>query len=213
MMLSLAAYSFRDFSPKQTAREKNPPIPRSKLTCFNSSISAARHNCAAELTSYYFPANVTDEFLLKLRRHAFLRGVPISGSAVGNTFTVPAGAKRDQEIASVKKWIDHAALLGAPHIRIFAGAAPKDMPMEEAKKLSIAATKNAAITPARKAVFLGLENHGGNRGRTARSARHGARGEESVVRRQSRHRKFPHGRSVSRSGTLRTLRGERAVQS
>ena len=35
---------------------------------------------------------------------------------VGNDFCVPPGAKRDAQIAGVKKWIDHAAILGAPVI-------------------------------------------------------------------------------------------------
>ena len=53
----------------------------------------------ATLTSYYFPAAFDDAFLLKLKRHAFLRGVAISGTAVGNNFTHPPGDKRNSEIA------------------------------------------------------------------------------------------------------------------
>jgi len=65
---------------------------------------------------------VTPEFLIQVRRHAFLRGVAISGTSVGNNFTLPDGDKRNQEIRMVKQWIDYAAIMGAPHIRVFAGA-------------------------------------------------------------------------------------------
>ena len=44
----------------------------------------AEHGCAAEVTSYFFPP-VTSEYLLELKRHAFVSGVPISGTAVDVT--------------------------------------------------------------------------------------------------------------------------------
>ena len=113
------------------------------------------------MTSYYFPKQVDDPLLLRLRRHAFLRGIAISGTAVGNTFTHPNGDKRDAEIASVKTWIDHAAVLGAPHIRVFAGNLQKGSTPEEAKRLAIGAFEECAAYAATKGVFLGLENHGG----------------------------------------------------
>jgi sugar phosphate isomerase/epimerase len=98
--------------------------------------------------------------LVKLKRHAFLRGINISGTAVGNTFTFPQGEKRDAQIASVKKWVDYAAIMSAPHIRIFAGGA-QGVSKEEAKKLCITAIEECADYAGGKGVFLGLENHGG----------------------------------------------------
>lgn len=158
LQLSLAAYSLRQFF--QT--EKGKPIPGGTLDMFKFIDYCAEQGVAgAELTSYYFPIEPTDDYLLKVRRHAFLRGVQISGTSVGNNFALPAGPERDAQIADVKKWIDRAAVLGAPHIRVFAGAPPKGFDPIEARKLCIAALEECAEYAGKKGIFLGLENHGG----------------------------------------------------
>lgn len=121
----------------------------------------AEQEClGAEVTSYYFPQDVHDEFLLRLKRHAFVRGVELSGTAVGNTFTVPEGPRRASEIAGVKKWVDRAHVMGVPHIRVFAGNAERQS-KEEAKRLCIAALEECADYAGKKGVMLGIENHGG----------------------------------------------------
>jgi sugar phosphate isomerase/epimerase len=156
---SLAAYSFRQyFKDGRDADSKTDPAKR--IDMFQFVDFCAGHGCAAETTSYYFPANVTDGFLLRLKRHAFLRGVEISGTAVGNTFTHKSGPRRDAETKSVKDWIDHAAVLGAPHIRVFAGNA-QGTSKAEAIKLCIEAIEECCDYAGRKGVILGLENHGG----------------------------------------------------
>lgn len=162
LQLSLAAYSFRDyFRDTNHPRDKETPVEkRFDMTRFID--YCAEHNCAgAELTSYYFPGDVTEKSMLMLRRHCFLRGVEVSGGSVGNTFTHPPGADRDKEIAYVKKWIDLYATLGAPHIRVFAGGTPKGMTRADAMKLCIAALEECADYAGRRGIILGLENHGG----------------------------------------------------
>ena len=69
--------------------------------------------------------------------------------------------KRDQEIAHVRKWIDYAAIMGAPHIRIFAGAPPAGVSPGQAKSLCISAIEECCDYAGGKGIFLGLENHGG----------------------------------------------------
>lgn len=160
LMLSLAAYSFRDFFKEgKGTNPKSDPAKRIDMMQFVD--YCAEHDCAAEVTSYYFPAKVTNEFLVALKHHAFMHGVPISGTAVGNTFTHPPGPKRDAEIKSVKEWIDHAAVLGTPHIRVFAGEVQKGSTKDEAKKLSIQALEETCGYAGGKGIVLGLENHGG----------------------------------------------------
>ncbi len=155
LQLSLAAYSFRQFF--------RPPAPdRKSLDLFQFIDFCAEHGCdGTELTSYYFPKEVTPAFLIQLRRHAFLRGIAISGTAVGNTFTQPAEAARAKQIAMVKQWVDHAAVMGAPHIRIFAGTTSAGVSKDEAKKLCIAAIEECGDYAGQKGIFLGIENHGG----------------------------------------------------
>jgi sugar phosphate isomerase/epimerase len=161
LRLSLAAYSFRDFFRDQPGAARSTD-PRARTLDLQGFIDfCAAHGCAGtELTSYYFPQPVTEAFLLQLRRHAFLRGISISGTAVGNTFTPPPGEKRDREIAQVKHWIEHARVLGAPHIRVFAGNTD-GQPLREAQRNCIAALEDCAEAAGRAGIFLGIENHGG----------------------------------------------------
>ncbi len=154
LKLSLAAYSFRDFF--------NHADPAKRLTLTGFIDYCADHGCdGTELTSYYFPKDVTPELLVELKRHAFLRGVDVSGTAVGNNFALPDGPERDQQIAQVKRWIDHAALLSAPHIRVFAGDPKGGLDKAAAKSQCVRALEECGEYAAGKGVWLGLENHGG----------------------------------------------------
>jgi sugar phosphate isomerase/epimerase len=158
LRLGLAAYSFRSFFKfqKNSTREvKDRPMDFFKFIDF-----CAAHGCdGAELTSYFFRHQVTREYLIALRRHAFLRGVDISGSAVGNNFSLPKGEARDAQIAYVKKWIDHAAVLGAPHIRVFAGREPKGVTRAQADQWAIAGLRECCNYAGKRGIFLGIENH------------------------------------------------------
>lgn len=161
LLLSLAAYSFRDYMKDGRSKKAKEPEAAKNMDMFQFVAYCADQGClGAELTSYYFPQDLTADYLLRLKRHAFLRGVEVSGTAVGNNFTHPKGEKRDSEIAHVKKWVDYAAILGAPHIRVFAGA-PGTLSKEEAKGNCVDALTEACQYAGSKGVFLGLENHGG----------------------------------------------------
>lgn len=153
LRLSLAAYSFRDAF--------NRPDSADRLSLLQFIDYCADHGCdGTELTSYYFPKDPTDEFLVKLKRHAYLRGLDISGTAVGNNFARPDGPELRAEIDAVKTWIDRAALLGAPHIRVFAGN-PQGIDQATAKRQCARALEECGDYAARKGIWLGLENHGG----------------------------------------------------
>lgn len=152
--LSLAAYSFRDFF--------NSKDPEKKIDLFKFIDFCAEQGCdGTELTSYYFPTPLTDDYLIKIKRHCFLRGIEVSGTACGNNFALPKGEKLTDQINSVKKWIDHAAVMGAPHIRVFAGTAAKGLTDAEARKMCIASLEECCDYAGKKGIFLGLENHGG----------------------------------------------------
>ncbi len=157
LRLSLAAYSFRDAfkTAKGAVAGAAPRMDMLKFVDY-----CAEHGCdGAELTSYFFPPEVGADYLLKVRRRAFLSGVEVSGTAVGNNFSLPGVDARAAQVAQVKRWIDHAAVLGAPHIRVFAGVAPKDFPREKADEAATAALRECCDYAAPKGIFLGLENH------------------------------------------------------
>jgi sugar phosphate isomerase/epimerase len=151
MKLSLAAYSYRKYLQEQ----KSMTIEGFLEECAKMGLDAA------EPTSYYFPNPPTEEFLLNFKRKAFLLGLDISGTAVGNTFTHPPGPKRDEQIQHVKEWIDYSAIFGAPCIRIFAGDTPKGATDDQARRYAIETTEIACAYAATRGVFLALENHGG----------------------------------------------------
>ena len=152
MKLSLAAYSFRSVL---TGANKS-------MTLEDFVDKAAGWDLdAVEPTSYYFPDPPTPEFCRRLRRRAFLHGLEISGTAVGNTFTHPPGPQRDKEIAHVKRWIDLAAELHAPTIRIFAGNLQKGTSEDQARQWCIDATKECLDHAGTRGIMLALENHGG----------------------------------------------------
>lgn len=160
LQLSLAAYSFREFFTGELQRGTGKAAPAGQaMDMFKFIDYCAEHGCAgAELTSYYFPKALSADYLVQVRRHAFVKGVAISGTAIGNNFSHPKGPKRDAEIAATKQWIDRAAVLGTSHIRVFAGQT-KELSREEADKLVVSALEECSDYAGQKGIFLGIENH------------------------------------------------------
>lgn len=162
LLLGLAAYSFKLKMKWMKGKPNHEAQEGADWDLFDFIDYCADHGCAgAELTSYFFPPEFDDAYLLKLKRHAYLRGVAISGTAIGNVFTHPEGEERRRQIEYTKSWIRHAAVMGAPHIRIFAGKAPKGVSQEDAEKNFLECYKECLELAEEKGVFLGLENHGG----------------------------------------------------
>lgn len=159
MKLSLAAYSFSRFlvtrgTPDQIAAAK---FNLEKFIDF----CAEQDLDGCELTAYYFPQVITEDYLNGLKQQAFRLGLDISGTAIGNDFCVPKGPAWDKQIAETKEWIDYAALLGAPCIRIFAGNIPQGDTEDAARERCIEGINVSLEYAAKKGVFLALENHGG----------------------------------------------------
>jgi len=152
---SLAAYSYRDLLLPKQGKEPVLTLRDFIDDCAKLSLDGT------ELTSYYFPKEVTADYLYGLRQHAFRLGLDISGTAIGNEFGHPKGEKRDAEIAKAKQWIDHAATLGAPVIRIFAGHQQKGQTADEAHALMVSAIEECCDYAGKHGVHLALENHGG----------------------------------------------------
>ena len=151
LKLSIAGYSYRKLL---TAKEK--PMTLDDFIEKGAELGLD----AVEPTSYYFK-DTSPKYLRHLRSKAFRLGLDISGTAVGNDFGHPPGPKRDQQIAHVKKWIEHAEILGAPVIRIFAGHAKKGQAPDEAHKLMVEGIEACCAYAGEHGIYLALENHGG----------------------------------------------------
>lgn len=162
LRLGLAAYSFRQYFESNVKKKTATSKAAGKQITMDDFVDyCADHGCdGAELTSYYFSEGFDTDYLLNLRRHAFLRGVAVSGSAVANNFALPQGPERDAQIAHVKKWVDYCAVLGAPHIRVFAGPT-QEKDISDAKQRCVEALDECGAYAGTKGIFLGLENHHG----------------------------------------------------
>ena len=159
LKLSLAAYSFDRFLPKSWTPES---AADAKMTLDDVVTFCAEMNLdGCELTAYYFPKDITPEYLIHLKELAFRLGLDVSGTAIGNNFCLPDGEARDVQLAMTRDWIDRAAMLGAPVIRIFAGSVPKGDSEEAAVERCIAGINQSVDYAATKGVVLALENHGG----------------------------------------------------
>ncbi|TWU10318.1 Xylose isomerase-like TIM barrel [Novipirellula galeiformis] len=159
--LGLAAYSFRSYFSFTRKGAQTPATGGAAMDMGAFLNYCAVHGFdAAELTSYFFEPNPTADYFLELKRKAFERGVAISGTAIGNDFTVGKGPKLERQIEDAMTWIDNAAILGAPHIRFFAGTRKQIDEQPERMVDAIEALEKCAKHAASKGIYLGVENHG-----------------------------------------------------
>ena len=157
--LGLAAYSFKPHFKFVKGKPQEPEGGKS-IDMFEFIDYCADQNCGAELTSYFFPPDVDEAYFRKIKRHAFLNGVPIVGTAIGNNFTIPRGEELDKQIVDAKVWIDRAVQLGAPHVRFFAGKRKDIEEAPETMAIAIEALQECVDYAAKAGVFIGVENHG-----------------------------------------------------
>ncbi|MEQ1828208.1 MAG: sugar phosphate isomerase/epimerase family protein [Pirellula sp.] len=151
LRLSLCAYSLRDLLK-----------PNGGMNLFQFvDYCQAQGIPGAELTSYYFPKEVTNDYLVELKQHCHKQGITISGGAIANDFCNSNPDKVRADIEHCKKWIDHYAVLGAPVIRIFAGSQPKGDSWDVTVARCVEACETVGKYASQKGIYLGLENHGG----------------------------------------------------
>ncbi len=159
LKLSLAGYSFSRYLATRGTPEQ---IAAAKFTLEKFIDFCADQNLdGCELTAYYFPKEITEAYLNSLKERTFRLGLDISGTAIGNDFCKPKGPEWDKQISETKEWIDYAALLGAPVIRIFAGNIPQGDTEDAARERCIEGINVSLDYAAQKGVCLALENHGG----------------------------------------------------
>lgn len=147
-----AAYSYRAYLKGES--------PEMSIETFLE--TAADIGCdGVELTSYYFPPDVSSSYINRIKRKAFLLGLDVSATSVGNKFTLPPGDERVAQISSVKRWIELGAMMGAPCIRIFAGGAPEGVSEEQAIKWVVECIGECIPLAEKHGVVIALENHHG----------------------------------------------------
>ncbi len=152
LKVSLNAFSF------------NGPLTKSKMNLDELlEFTAATGFDAIDLTGYYFPGYPgvpSDEYIYHLKRKAFLLGLDISGTGVRNDFTDPDENKRKADIKLVKSWIEVAAKLGAPVIRIFSGVqSPKDFSWDQVTEWMVKDIRECAEHGKKYGVIVAIQNH------------------------------------------------------
>ena len=153
LKISLAAYSLGSYLQRKPGEDGALDLSGFIDYCASLELEGS------ELTQYYFPELVSDEYLYGLKRQAHLAGLDISGGAIGNQFTMGPGDALDQQMAYTKKWIEHYATLGAPVIRVFAGLPPDGVTEDEAINRAVLALKEACEFAGRHGIMLAIENH------------------------------------------------------
>ncbi len=165
--------------PAQTKVERTGG-PKLKISCnlfsFNNplqsgalTLDAVLEFCAklgfdaVDPTAYYFPGypkTPPDNYLYHIKRRAFVLGLDISGTGVRNDFTVPDAALRQADVEMVKSWIECAARMGAPVLRVFAGAGiPKGRTEDEVNGWVVEGIGRCVEHAAKSGVLISIQNH------------------------------------------------------
>lgn len=160
LKLSLNAYSFN-----QVLMDGLAGKPGGR-TLFDILDFCTQHGFAAiDPTGYYFPGYPevpAPDFIRKFKRQAFRLGLALSGTGIRNDFAQPDAAKRAADVARAKAWIEAAADLGAPVLRVFAGAVPKgyEQKWDEVSVWMIDAIRECVAHGEKHGVIIGIQNHG-----------------------------------------------------
>ena len=125
-----------------------------------------------DATGYFFPgypAVPSNSYVDELKRRAADAGIGISGTGVRNNFTTADKAVRAAAVEHIKQWVEVAARLGAPIIRVFADTQMRDQTWET---VSGGATRDqveawiadclrqCADAGQKFGVIIGVQNHG-----------------------------------------------------
>ena len=118
---------------------------------------------AVDPTGYYFagyPDAPADSLLYRIKHLAFSLGLDISGTGVRNDFAVPDAAKRESDVALVGRWVEVAAKLGAPVLRVFDGRVmPEGHARPRVMDWIIQALQRCVELGEARGVMIVLQNH------------------------------------------------------
>ncbi|RFC48484.1 MAG: Sugar phosphate isomerase/epimerase [Verrucomicrobia bacterium] len=165
---TLNAYSFLE------PLNANLADPTTGIDLFGVCDFCAQHEIeAVDLTGYFFPGYPkapADDYIARIKRYTRDRGIAISGTGVKNDFATADKKVRAEGVALTKRWIEVAAQLGAPVVRVFAGPQQKNprdwqsaaggAPREEVETWMAEALLECAAHGETYGVALALQNHG-----------------------------------------------------
>jgi len=170
--ISLELYSFNaNLNAYDLGRKGAPPL--SPIDAIKWAKTAGFD--AVDVTAYYFPGYSGTAMPTKpkatilayadqVKALAKQLGLAISGTGIGNDFANPNPAAVALDVRRAEFWVDIAAEMGAPIMRVFSGAVPSDINTygwaSIAQHRIVPALQQVAAYAATKGVKIGLQNHG-----------------------------------------------------
>ncbi len=165
---TLNAYSFLE------QLNANRADPSTGIDLFGVCDFCVKHDIeAVDLTGYFFPGYPkapSDDYIARIKRHTHDRGITISGTGVKNDFATADKTVRSEGVALTKLWIEVAARLGAPVVRVFAGPQQKNSKdwqgaaggasRDEVEKWMAEALRECAEHGEKFGVIVAVQNHG-----------------------------------------------------
>jgi sugar phosphate isomerase/epimerase len=113
-------------------------------------------------TGYFFPGYPkvpADKYVNDFKRRAHVLGLGISGTGVRNDLASPVKEKRAADVQHIKEWVEVAARLGAPVLRVFAGTEPKDHTWDQVAEWLVEDLKKCVEHAQKYGVLIGIQNH------------------------------------------------------
>lgn len=167
LKLALNAYSFSKLL-NDYAKGRGTGISLLQLVDF----CAKQGFDGLDATGYFFPgypSPPSDEYVNNFKRRAFDAGVDISGTGVRNNFTTADKSVRAAAVEHIKQWVEVAARLGAPVLRVFADTQMKDQTWQtvapgatrdQVEEWIAADVRECAEHGKKFGVIIGVQNHG-----------------------------------------------------
>ncbi len=118
---------------------------------------------AVDPTGYYFPGYPSvpsDEYVYQIKKRSFRLGMDISGTGVRTDFSVADPAKRAADVELVRQWVEVAAKMDAPVLRVFAGkGVPEGYTERKAMDWAVEGIEQCVEFGKKQGVMIVLQNH------------------------------------------------------
>ncbi len=117
---------------------------------------------AVDPTGYYFPNYPevpSDAYIFGIKKKAFLLGLDISGTGVRTDFSNTDPIQRAADVELVRRWVEVAAKMDAPVLRVFAG---KTVPPEQTQRAldwAVESLRKCVEFGEKAGVMIVLQNH------------------------------------------------------
>ncbi len=117
---------------------------------------------AVDPTGYYFPNYPkvpSDNYIFDLKKKAFRLGLDISGTGIRTDLANADPAQRAADVELVRQWVEVAARLDAPVLRVFAGKAVPAEQTQLALDWAVESLRKCVEFGEKAGVMIVLQNH------------------------------------------------------